>query len=85
MYTTDLIHSAYVKLNTKVNFQHVAFKLSVDSVFLLSGRLFLNIYVFNDICCRLQLANIVVLRPPKNKKIVIVLFWRKRWVGWAEI
>jgi len=52
MYTTDL-HSACVELNANVNFQHAALELSIDSEFLLSGRLFLDIYVFNDICCRL--------------------------------
>jgi len=34
-------------------FQHAALELSVNSEFLLSGRLFLHVYVLNDICYRL--------------------------------
>jgi len=48
MYTTNLIHSECVKLTTK-NFQRAALELGVDSEFLLSGRLFLHIYVVHDI------------------------------------
>jgi len=35
------------------NFQRAALELIVDSEFLLSGRLFLHIYVISDICSRL--------------------------------
>jgi len=48
MYTTDLLHSACVRLNVNMNFQHATLELSVYSKFLLLGRLFLYIYVFND-------------------------------------
>jgi len=60
MYATDLIHAACVKLNANVNFQQVALELSVDSEYLLSGRLFLHIYVFNDIWWRLYITKIMV-------------------------
>jgi len=53
MYTTDLLHSACVELNINVNFQHAALEFILDSEFLLSGRLFLHMYVSNDICCHL--------------------------------
>jgi len=39
MYATDFLHSACVELNADVNFQQAALELSVDSEFLLSGRL----------------------------------------------
>jgi len=39
MYTIALIHSVCVKLTANVNFQHAALKCSVDSEFLVSGRL----------------------------------------------
>jgi len=53
MYITDLIHSACVELSVNLNFQHAALELIADLEVLLANRLFLYIYVFNDICCRL--------------------------------
>jgi len=54
MYTTNLIHSACVELNANAKCEHAALELSADSKFLLSGKLFLHIYVFDDICCCLS-------------------------------
>jgi len=54
MYTTDLIHSACVE-------QHATLELSVDSEFLLSGGLFLHIYVFTDISCRLLVVKMAIV------------------------
>jgi len=69
MYTTALIHSTCVELNANVNFQHAALQLSVDSEFLLSGRLFLRIYAFNDICCHLYVVKMAIIstRPIANR------------------
>jgi len=53
MFATDLIHSACVELNANDKFEHATRELSIDSEFLLSGKLFVHIYVFNDICCHL--------------------------------
>jgi len=46
MYTADLIHSACVELKVNVHFQHAALEFSVDSEFLLSGRLFLCVGIW---------------------------------------
>jgi len=55
MYTTDLIHSAYVEQP-----QQAALELIVEEKFLVFGRLLLHIYVFSDIWCHLYVAKIVV-------------------------
>jgi len=46
-------YTQFICIVNNVVIEHAAWELCVDSKFLLSGKLFLHIYVFNDIPCHL--------------------------------